>query len=146
MMLANRVARDLNPWRVLHEIEQQFNRQVGDWIDSAVQHWTRGSFRLWTGDGSAVLELDLPGVAPDAIDVSVHKNVLTIETKPAEPVAEDAVEYHLRERTPAERREFRLPFEVDSQKTEADYRHGILRLTLHQPESHRPARIAVRAN
>lgn len=145
MLLANRLTRDLNPWRMLQEIEQQWNQHFGEW--SAAAQWTHGTFRFWSGDGSAVLEFDLPGCDPNAIDVSVHKNVLTVETKAAEASdGGDAIDYHLRERTPVATREFRLPFDVDPSKTEAEYRNGVLRLKLHQPEAHRPTKISIRGS
>jgi HSP20 family molecular chaperone IbpA len=39
---------------------------------------------------------------------------------------------------------FRLPFLVDTEKTEASYERGVLIVRLHKVEEAKPARIAVR--
>ncbi|MEZ6065512.1 MAG: Hsp20/alpha crystallin family protein [Planctomycetaceae bacterium] len=143
-MLANRLSSSLDPLKALRAFEQQLNQQFADWLQSASARSGQGDFRMWTGDGSAVVEFDLPGFTPAAIDVAVHKNLLTIAAL-QEPVGTaDAGEVHLHERSPVARREFRLPFDAAPERTEAEYRDGVLRVTLHQPEAHRPAKIVVK--
>lgn len=144
MLLTNRIASNLDPWRVMRALEEQWNQHLGDWFDTASPLQPQASVRVWTGDGQAVVEFDVPGYAPNQIDVAVHQNQLKVEVKPLDEPAGEGEQYHLRERAPVTRRELQLPFAVDPQRTEAEYRHGVLRVTVHQPESHRPAKISVK--
>lgn len=142
MLLTNRLPTHFDPWRVMRAIEQQWNQNLGEWFESAAQAMGAAPFRLWVRDGAAVVEFDLPGACPDGIQVSVLRNLLTIDVAPEQP-SEEAAEFLLRERTAHPRREVRLPFAADPQRTEASYVHGVLRVTVHQPEADRPAQISV---
>jgi HSP20 family protein len=144
MLLANRIATSLDPWRVMRALEDQWSQNWGDWFENAQLLQSQAPLRLWTGDGQAVVEFDLPGLTPEGIEISVHENRLKVDAQPADEAPPAGEEFHLHERLPATSREVRLPFAVDPQKTEATYQHGVLRVTVHQPESHRPARIVVK--
>jgi HSP20 family molecular chaperone IbpA len=145
MLLTNRIIGQLDPVRAFRAIEQQWGQQLGDWFQAAASAlWNPGSFRMWNADGRAVVEFELPGAAPESIDVSVHRNLLTIEAAASGSAGDGNGEFHLRERLPHQRRSFQLPFEADPARTEAEYIDGVLRITLHQVEAHRPAKIAVK--
>ncbi len=146
MLLTNRLPATFDPWRVMRAIEQQWNESLGEWLDTASQFFAPGAFRLWTREGTAIVEFDLPGCSPDGIHVSVLRDVLTVDVTSEEPQLPEGAEYHLRERVPQLKHEVRLPFAVDPQRTEASYVNGVLRVTLYQPESDRPARIEVKAS
>jgi HSP20 family molecular chaperone IbpA len=86
---------------------------------------------------------DLPGAAEDSITVSVEKDVLTIKalpaasTLPGEPVFREF-------QTAGFYRQFRLGNKIDQSAIEADYRHGVLRLTLPFAAEAKPRQVAVR--
>lgn len=142
MLMTNRLATSLDPWRIMQAIENQWSQRVGDLFEGSALA-SDGGVRMWTGDGEAVVEFDLPGHAVDRFDVSVHRNLLTVDVRPAEGPGDDG-EFHVRERLPTTKRQVQLPFDVDPQQTVAEYQRGVLRMTVRQPESHRPARIAVK--
>lgn len=144
MMLANRLNGNFDPWRAMRALEQQWGSQLAGWFDAATGQSPQGGLRVWTGDGVAVVELELPGVKPESIDVSVQENTLTIASQSGDQVQPEGAEFHLRECYPLSRREIQLPFAIDTQQTAAEYAHGVLRVTVHQPESQRPARIPVK--
>ena len=144
MLLTNRLANNLDPWRVMNALEEQWNQQFGDWFQAPSFSQSSQAVRLWTNEGEAVVQIDLPGATPEQIDLSVHQDLLTVNVQTPEEHAEEAEQFHLRERLPQGRREIRLPFVVDPQRTEAEYRHGVLRVTVYQPDSHRPAKVSVK--
>ena len=104
----------------------------------------RGEFppiNLWTGDDGVAVTAEIPGVDPDAIDISVRENVLTIS---GERKAPEGVEWRRRERAyGAFSRVIRLPFRVDPDRVEAQFRAGLLEVFLHRPEADKPRRIAI---
>jgi HSP20 family protein len=75
-----------------------------------------------------VVEMDLPGVEPSSIDVSVERNVLTVEAE-AHSTHEEADEQILCERRHAKyRRQLYLGEDVDTDNVKAEFDNGVLRL------------------
>jgi HSP20 family protein len=91
-----------------------------------------------------VIETALPGLAPDAVNVSVLGNQVTISGEyPATP---EGRQYLLRERTGGSfERTLTLPTEINPERVEAHYDHGVLRLTVPKAEAAKPRRIALNA-
>ena len=91
-----------------------------------------------------VVTATLPGVSKEDIQVNYEKEILTIkaEVKPVGPPENARV--LLRERVQGSyNRTFRLPFAVDSEAAHAEYKDGLLTLTLPKLESARPRQISV---
>ena len=94
-----------------------------------------------------VVEVSLPGVRPEDVEISLRGNALTISGKL--PAGEEAKgrTYLLRERASGEfTRTITLPVEVDSDKVEAVSENGVLRLSLPKAPSYQPKRIAIKAS
>ena len=100
---------------------------------------------VWQGADSAAVTAELPGVAPEDLDISVKNNVLTISGE-CKPRAEAEGGWLRRER-PAGRfsRIVQLPFRVDRDRVEARFENGVLQIELHRPEEDKPRRIAIKA-
>jgi HSP20 family protein len=88
-----------------------------------------------------VLLADLPGVAPNDLEVRLENNILTIQGKaqqslPSEPISR---EYELGNFF----RQFELSEQVDQGKIAARFQHGVLTLQLPSAEKAKPRQIAV---
>ena len=89
-----------------------------------------------------VIEMALPGLAPDAVEISVLENRVTISGE--FPTAPEGREYLFRERSGGRfERSVVLPAELDAEHALAHYEHGLLRLTVPKAETAKPKRIAV---
>jgi HSP20 family protein len=102
---------------------------------------------VYETDENLVVEASLPGISPDAVDISVEGNRLTIkgETKREEEKEEEG-KYHFRERRyGAFQRTLSLPVEVNADKAEAVFENGVLKLTLPKVEQARPKHIKLQA-
>ncbi len=74
-----------------------------------------------------VVTFDLPGVDPQAIDVVLVGNMLTVKGERAGTVAATGQVLHRRERPVGKfERSIALPVSVDSTQVSADSRHGVL--------------------
>lgn len=86
-----------------------------------------------------------PGVDPASIDMSVVRNVLTIsgeKRRLPEDVKPEAI--HRSERAAGKFvRNIELPIEIDSEGVTAEYKHGLLRVTLPKAAAARPKQINV---
>jgi HSP20 family protein len=94
-----------------------------------------------SGD-SFMVRLDMPGIVPDSLDLTVERNVLTVHAERKRP-DEDA------ERIAAEcsygvfSRQLFLGDTLDIDKLEADYTDGVLTLKIPVAEQAKPRRIEI---
>lgn len=125
-------------------------RALGREMNRAFDTCTTGStafpaLNVWGNQDEAVVKLELPGVDPEKVSISVEQERLTIE---GERAVEEVAEV-VRERTerPAGRftRSVTLPFEVEQDQVKADYRQGVLSVTLPRAEATKPRRIEITA-
>jgi HSP20 family protein len=97
----------------------------------------------WREQDTFVIELDLPGVDPGSVDLDVERDVLTIRAERG-PRASDAHERVVSERPRGVfSRQVILGDALDSEHVTADYRAGVLRLTIPVAERAKPRKIAI---
>lgn len=100
------------------------------------------------GDAYAI-NVELPGVTPEQVEVAFEHNVLTIRgTKPAshDPASEGEVRLFAAERVSgAFERSVRMPEYVDADRIDASFRNGLLTINIPKAEAARPRRVEVRA-
>ena len=89
------------------------------------------------------VHLDLPGIDPDSIDLTVEQNVLTVRAERPQTSPEGA-ELIVSERpTGSFSRQLFLGESLDSEAIAADYRAGVLTLTIPVREAAKPRKLAV---
>lgn len=82
-------------------------------------------------DKAVEVTADIPGVDPKDIDVQFHDGMLTIRGEKKTEKDDKEKDYHLVERSYGMfERSFTLPFEVESDKIEASFDKGVLRVSL----------------
>jgi HSP20 family protein len=97
----------------------------------------------WREGERFVVEFDLPGVAPDTLDIDVERNVLTVraERPPRnadwEPLASERPKGLFS-------RQLVLGDNLDLERVQADYDAGVLRLTIPVAEKAKPRKIEIR--
>ncbi|WP_207514045.1 Hsp20/alpha crystallin family protein [Mycolicibacterium celeriflavum] len=96
----------------------------------------------WRTGEAYVVEFDLPGIDADSLDVNVDNNVLTVRAERPEPA--DTRNWQVAERPHGVfSRQLSLGNNVDVEKISADYRDGVLRLTIPVSETAKPRKVAV---
>ena len=87
---------------------------------------------------------EIPGIMLDQLDVSVTGRNLTVTGERAIPDEHSAVRYHRKEREAGKfRRQFTLPTDVDNERVQAKYQHGILMVVLPKSEKAKAKKIAI---
>ena len=82
-------------------------------------------------DGAVEVSAEMPGCAPEDIDVQLKDGVLTIKGEKKVEKDEKQKDYHVMERSYGMfERSFTLPAEVDASKVEAAFDKGVLKVTL----------------
>lgn len=123
-----------DPFRELDQLTQQLARQ------SARAGVPMDAYRC---DDRFVVELDLPGVDPSSIDLTVEKNVLSISATRQRSFKEGD-EVLVAERPHGEfRRQLFLGEQLDTENISADYENGILTLTLSVAEQAKPRKVEI---
>ena len=121
-----------DPFRELDRVADQAFRRPPAMPMDAVRH----------GD-QVFINFDLPGVDPDAIDLTVERDVLTVSaTRRFERSEEDEVLANERPQGTYTRRVL-LGESLDTSKLEAAYDHGVLSITIPVAEQAQPRKIAV---
>lgn len=131
--------------RLREEMDRLFGSlvptQPNSWFDVAAYP----PVNVWENGEAIFVEAEVPGLALEDLELSVHGDALTIGGERKVPVTEAA--YHRRERGNGKfRRVLRLPVPIDQDKIDASLKEGVLLLTLPKAPEARPRKIAVKYN
>ena len=97
-------------------------------------------------DAEYLMEVELPGLSEKDVEVKLDNNLLTLSSRKDEKKEEKNNGYVLRERRSARfSRSFVLPEGVDRERIAAEYRNGVLTITVPQKPEVRPREIPVLA-
>ena len=89
------------------------------------------------------LYADLPGVPKDKLHVRIDADALTIEGEVSLQMASNLEPSHVEVQMPRYQRTFTLGKELDSEKVAAEFRHGVLKLSIPKVEHAKPRKIEV---
>ncbi|MGW0818739.1 Hsp20/alpha crystallin family protein [Streptomyces viridiviolaceus] len=128
-----------DPFRELDRITQQLLGGTGTW--SRPSAMPMDAYRQ--GD-EYVIALDLPGVDPDAIEIDVERNMLTVRAE-RRPVAKgDDVQMELSERPLGVfSRQVMLADTLDTEHIRADYDAGVLTVRVPIAERAKPRKVSI---
>lgn len=100
---------------------------------------------IFERDDATVIMADMPGVAPQDVDVTLERQVLTLrgKAKANEPEGYRSLssEYRVGDYV----RVFTLSDEIDQAKIKAQFKNGVLRLELPRSPETKPKKISVKA-
>lgn len=143
-------------WEELEQLRREIDRTFQDFEGARWPRAWRTAFlpgtaarryplvNLSEDTNNLYVEALAPGVDPKSLDLSVVQRRLTIKgEKPGlEQVTAEA--YHRNERATGQfSRTIDLPMEVDGAKVRADYKNGLLLITLPKSEAAKPRQIQV---
>lgn len=130
-----------DPFREFDRIAQQLMGTTGTWSRPASM--PMDAYR----DGDTyVISLDLPGVSPEAIEIDVERNMLTVKAERRPAPKADGVRMELSERPLGVfSRQLVLADTLDTERIDAGYDAGVLTLRIPIAERAKPRRVAVNA-
>ncbi|MET0164074.1 MAG: Hsp20/alpha crystallin family protein [Vicinamibacterales bacterium] len=133
----------IDPFLELRRIQHEMNQGLAGVTDSAAQEFP--PINLWVGENSVAMTAELPGIAPDDLDLTVRENTLTLNGRRELWTEEENAVWHRRERALGSfSRTVQLPFRVDPDLVEARFANGLLEVELHRPETDRPKKIQIK--
>lgn len=138
-----------NPWSMWDDLavmQEDFNRLLDHPGWPVRRRTSLPPLRVWASEAEAVVDVDLPGVDPKQVEITVKGDVLMLSgTVPTEAKA-DTTAYQLQERYAGEfQRTVTLPFRAQAESVKANYKNGILRIRVPRVPGETPRRIAIEA-
>ncbi|MEU5266365.1 Hsp20/alpha crystallin family protein [Amycolatopsis sp. NPDC021455] len=128
-----------DPFRELDRLTQQVFGTPGTWSKPAAM--PMDAYRA--GDEFVVC-FDLPGVSPDAIELDIERNVLTVKAERRPLHGGDDVQMQVSERPLGVfSRQLFLGETLDTDHIAADYEAGVLTLRIPVAEQAKPRRIEI---
>jgi len=113
------------------EFKPLFERFFGGWPVLEMPEVTyRYPLTLEEKEKEIVVRVELPGFAPEEVKVEIKGDMLAIEAEHKEVKEEKAGELKVDTAFAEVKREVELPADVEIEKVEALYRHGILEIHL----------------
>lgn len=145
-------------WSVFDELEslqEDMNRVFGGWQAGSEGRARRRSWpgrsvypllNVWSSAEGAVIDAELPGVDPKDVDISVKGDEVTLRGRVNTEKPEGNPTCHRCERPSGDfARTLQLPFRAEAGAVKAQYRNGLLRLTVPRSEEEKPKRIEIEA-
>ncbi len=144
-----------DPFREMAQMQDRINRIFGETYtrrfdnDDLTQRgeWLPPVDIFEDSNQAIVLKAELPGIAREDIDLRVENNTLTLrgERKREQEVKQE--QYHRVERSyGAFSRSFSLPTRVDTENVRAEFKDGVLVITLPVKAEAKPRQIEVAVN
>jgi HSP20 family protein len=131
-----------DPFRALDRLTQQaFGTPTNPGTWSRPNPMPLDAYRA--GD-QYVVAFDLPGLTPDAIELDVERNVLTVKAERRPPHVADDIEMQVAERPLGVfSRQLFLGDTLDADNIHADYNAGVLTLTIPIADKAKPRKITI---
>jgi len=122
------------------EINDLFQRAAGksEAFDTASQGTWLPAVNISETPNAVVFKAEIPGIDPKDLDVTVTGDILTLKGEKKREKEEKGEQWHRVERSFGTfTRSFRLPTSVINDKVSADYKNGVLLVTLPKSEQAR---------
>lgn len=135
------MSRELISWHPLQEVDRFFD----DNLMGAMQSGSVPMLDVYQDSDNVMVDVQLPGIDPQKIDIDVENDVLTIAGTSEDSKEIKRENYYRKEiRSGSFRRNIILPMPVKGDKAEAAYDKGILTITLPKHEAAKPKKISVK--
>jgi HSP20 family protein len=143
---------EITPWRPLRELgnlrremedlwgdlvgEREFLPMKGEWMPALDVSETKDSL---------IIKAEVPGMEPKDIDISLSGDLLTIKGEKRQKTEEKKESFHrIETRYGAFSRTIRVPVSVNSDKIEASYDKGVLKIVLPKKEEIKAKQIEIK--
>ncbi len=134
--------------KTINDLSRAFNSGLPRFSDDGLVkgNWSP-TVDVYEDQHGTVLEADLPGVKPGEFELAIENNVLTLKGERKFEKKIEEGNYHRVERSYGSfTRSFTLPSTVDVNNVAADFKDGVLKVTLPRKEETKPRQIQVQIN
>ena len=137
------------PWAEMSRLSREMDRVFGRGGSGMRRLLGVGSYpalNVWEDDDHVYAEAELPGFSLDDLEIYVTGNQLTIKGE-RRPPEHDSGTWHRQERGYGKfSRMIELPSDINGDQVVAEFKNGVLNITLPKSEAVKPRRIQVKAS
>ncbi len=140
-----RFGRQWNSFAEMERVLDDFGRALAGFRrTSPFQGRSAPTMNVWSNEDDLDVTCEVPGVEAADIGITVMGDILTVSGRrqQADSSGSDGAAGSSNQSFTFSR-SLQLPFRVDSERTEARCRNGVLTVRLHRPASEKPRRVAV---
>lgn len=138
-----------NPFSEMERLKREMDRLFSDAMGRGPAGMGSGVFPALnvSEDGDKVyVHAELPGFKPDDIEISVEKDTLSLRGERKTEEVENA-SYHRRERRTGKfQKALTLPYDINVEAVDANFKDGVLKLVLPKAEHVKPKKITIKAH
>lgn len=139
-----------DPWKDLIALQERMNRLLEESFgrlrreEGLVSGAWSPAVDIYETENSLVVTAEIPGVSEKDIDVRIENNQLVIKGERKFEKETKEENYHRIERVYGNfYRSFSLPNTVDTEKVKAEYKNGVLKITINKREEVKPKQIKI---
>jgi HSP20 family protein len=134
-----------DPFRDLRQMDETVNRLWRGFggVQTDTENWNI-SLDVVQRPDEIVVKASIPGVKPEAIELAIEDNILTLRADRKPDFEDDKSVYLVQERpTGSFYRALRLPDTVDANKVQSNYENGVLTIVLPKAEEKKKKQIKI---
>lgn len=142
----------LNSWfpffdvaKTLDEMDRMFGGPQSCLGLRSVPRGTFPAINVYDRGESIMLTAEIPGVKADDLDLSVLNDSVTLKGQRTDGAGEEDRYYRKERMTGYFNRTITLPDAVDPESVQAEYRHGILKVTMDKAEEAKARKIQIKS-
>lgn len=119
---------------IVNVLDDFFNMSFGDVLDSDFSRKSP-AINIVENENAYTIELAAPGLKKENFSINIEKDQLIISAKVESEKTEDTPKYKRREFNYSEfKKSFHLNKDIDTEKIDAKYENGVLRIALEKRE------------
>ena len=131
-----------DPWNEMDRLRSEVNHVFESYPGFSSR--TYPYINVWTNQEKMIVSTELPGYKRENISISIKGNELTIAGEREIPELKENDYCHRQERIHGNfERTIQLPFVVNEKKVTANFKNGVLKITLPRAEEDKPKKIEI---
>ena len=132
-------------WQPMYNIFDDIDEFFGNMPRRAISRSFAPAINIRQNDSAVVVEAPLPGIDPNKVDITIENDILTIEGREEKKSEVEEKDYTRREWTMQSfHRSVALPVAVHGDKADAEYKDGVLVITVPKREEARAKKVSVK--
>lgn len=129
-------------WQEMARMQRELDRMSDGFVQRRAP--TFPALNVWSNADGVLVTAEIPGIEPDAIDISIVGKSLTLKGSRQPDDLGENVTTHRQERGCGEfNRTLTLPYNIEQEQIQATFKNGVLTIALPRKEEEKPKKITV---
>lgn len=131
--------------RFRDDFEDAFDR-IMEGSAAQTKAWSGAATTIWEDQDRLFIQFELPGLAREDVEVTVHNGVLTVKGERKSPVPEGAKRIYNSRTFGAFEQAIKLSNALDPATVKAGFENGVLKIEFGKAEAAKPRKIEIQSS